>query len=94
MLLKVQDGSASAEIEGVSKNVSIGGLLVRSISPIPPHTHVTFILSVHGEQAVRPVRLIGEGKVVRVEPGDHSASFALAVECISLVKELENYLPQ
>lgn len=94
VLLRFQAESISVEVEGVSKNVSVGGLLVRSVSPIPAHTSVTFVLSVHGKQALRPVRLIGEGEVVRIEREEHQASFALAVKCISLVKELENYLPQ
>jgi hypothetical protein len=94
VLLRFQTGSTSLEVEGVSKNVSVGGLLVRSVSPIPPHTSVTFVLSVHGKHALRPVRLFGEGEIVRMEPEEHQTSFVLAVKCISLVKELENYLPQ
>src|SRR5271165_6064963 len=61
--LRYQTGADIAEIDGVSKNVSIGGLLIRSASPIPPTTAVSFVLSVHGKHAVRPVHLMGEGHV-------------------------------
>lgn len=67
--MKFQSGSSNAEIEAVSENVSVGGLLIRSALPIPQHTPVTFVLSVHGKRSVRPVHLVGEGEVVRVEGG-------------------------
>lgn len=91
--IKIQSGPMGREIEAVSKNVSLGGLLVRSVVPIPPHTPVTFILSVHGEESVRPVHLIGKGEVVRLESGEPEASFALALKCTSPVTQLEEFLP-
>ncbi len=91
--MKFQSGSATAEIEAVSQNVSVGGLLVRSALPIPQHTPVTFILSVHGKQSVRPVHLMGEGEVVRVEGGEAEATFMMAVKCNAPVTQLEEYLP-
>jgi len=91
--MKFQSGAGSAEIEAVSKNISLGGLLVRSTLPIPPHTSVTFILSVHGKHSVRPVRLMGEGEVVRVEGGEAEATFMMAVKCNAPVTQLEEYLP-
>ena len=92
MHLKFQAGSNTAEIVGVSKNVSMGGLLVRSAQAIPLHTPVTFVLSVHGKQAVRPVRLMGEGEVVRTETEGAQGSFTVAVKCNSPVSQLEDYL--
>src|ERR1700722_16950363 len=91
--MKVQSRSFAAEIEGVSKNVSVGGLLVRSAGMIPENTLVSFILSVHGERAVRPINLMGEGEVVRVESEDADATFVMAVKCKAPVIQLEEYLP-
>lgn len=90
--MNFQAGSNTAEIDGVSKNVSIGGLLVRSARPIPPQTPVTFVLSVHGKEGVRPLHLLGQGQIVRMEPDDQQG-FALAVRCNAPVTELEDYLP-
>ena len=91
--MQFQSGSSNAEIEAVSENVSVGGLLVRSALPIPQHTPVTFVLSVHGKRSVRPVHLVGEGEVVRVEGGDGAATFMMAVKCNAPVTQLEEYLP-
>ena len=91
--MKVQFGSEATEFEAVSQNVSVGGLLVRSTGVIPQNTPVTFILSVHGEQAVRPIHLIGEGEVVRVECEEVNATFVMAVKCKAPVTQLEEFLP-
>ena len=90
--LRFHAGSTDTEIEAVSKNVSVSGLLVRSVLPIPEHTPVTFILSVYGEKAVRPVHLMGEGEVVRVEGVESDATFMMAVKCNTPVTQLEEYL--
>jgi hypothetical protein len=60
---------------------------------IPENTLVWFILSVHGDQAVRPIHLMGEGEVIRVESEDADATFAMAVKCKAPVTQLEKYLP-
>lgn len=91
--LRYQYGSTTAEIEAVSKNLSVGGLLVRSALPVPEHTAVTFVLSVHGSQSLRPVHLIGEGEIVRVETVEPEGTFVMAVRCDVPVTELEEYLP-
>jgi PilZ domain len=91
--MKVQSGSEATEFEAVSKNISVGGLLVRSTFMIPCNTPVSFVLSVHGEQAVRPIHLIGEGEIVRAEGEVADATFALAVKCKAPITQLEIYLP-
>jgi hypothetical protein len=92
--VKVYAAGATTEIEGVSKNVSLGGLLVRSALPISEHTLVKFVLSVHGEHAVRPIHLAGEGEVIRVENAEDEAGYALAVQCSAPVTLLEEFLPK
>ena len=90
--LKCEIGSGGGEIEGVSKNVSIGGLLIRSASPVPQQAPVTFTVSVHGAGSLRPVHLRGEGRVIRIESGDIEGTFAIAVSCNSPLTQLEEYL--
>ncbi len=91
--LKYQTGSTTTEIDGVSKNISLGGLLVRSASPIPAETAVTFVLSVHAKHALRPVHLMGEGQVIRMEQEEAEEGFAVAVKCNAPFIDLEDYLP-
>ena len=91
MRLKYEPGGSSVEVETLSKNVSIGGLLVRSDSIIPEHTPVTFVISIQGGLAVQPIYLAGEGEIVRVE--GCGATFGLAVECKTVITQLEHYLP-
>jgi len=91
--VKFQATNCATEVETISRNVSIGGLLLNSAAMIPEHTPVNFILSVLGEQAVHPIYLAGEGKVVRVEHIQIDATFAIAVECETPIMHLEEHLP-
>lgn len=91
--MKFQSTSGITELEGVSRNVSLGGLLVRSALSIPEHTAVTFVLSVHSKQAVRPVHLAGQGEIVRVENRDMGGGYAIALRCNVPLTHLEEYLP-
>ncbi len=91
--MQVQSHALVTEIEAVSKNVSVGGLLVRSVLMIPQNTAVSFVLSVHGERAVRPIHLMGEGEIVRVESEEAGATFVMAIKCKAPVTQLEEYLP-
>jgi hypothetical protein len=90
--LRFEVGSGNGEIEGVSKNVSVGGLLIRSASPVPQQAPVTFTVSVHGAGSLRPVHLRGEGRIIRIESGDIEGTFAIAVSCNSPLTQLEAYL--
>jgi hypothetical protein len=91
--LKFETESKVSEIEAVSKNLSVGGLLVRSALPVPHDTYVTFVLSVHGSQSVRQIHLAGEGQVVRLESSESDGTFMMAVRCNEPVTQLEEYLP-
>jgi hypothetical protein len=75
-------GSAG-EVETISKNVSIGGLLLTTPSLIPCHTPVRFVMTIQGGPMVRPIQVKGEGEVVRVESTASETGFAIAVECIN-----------
>ena len=86
-----QAGGPVVEVESISKNVSIGGLLLESTSMIPEHTPVTFIIRIEGERSGRPIYLAGEGQTVRVE--SVGVAFTIAVECETVITQLEDYLP-
>ena len=91
--LKIVGDGFAGELETISKNLSIGGFLMRSASAIPLHTPITFIISVHGQQGVRPIHLAGQGTIVRVETNDNDATFLLAVQCEMPMAQLEQHLP-
>lgn len=89
--LQCSPGGTAIEVETISKNVSLGGLLVRGASRIPPNTVVSFIITIQGERTVRPIYLTGEGEVVRIE--DCGTEFWIAVRCKAIITHLEKYLP-
>lgn len=91
--LKFQSHSGISEIDTVSRDLSMGGLLVRSAEAVPQCTPVSFVLSVHGVESLRPVYLTGEGEVVRVEFRNDENGYALAIRCSAPVTELKDYLP-
>lgn len=81
-------------LETISRNVSIGGLLVRSVSAILPHTPVSFVITVHGARSVRPIHLVVNGKIVRVESNQSDATFSIAVQCETTLTQSDEYLPR
>jgi len=78
--------------EAISRNVSIGGLLLQSKDSLPLHTQVSLKMEVQGPQWPRSVQLQSNGEVVRVEPLESDAGFAIAVECKQPITEMENNL--
>ena len=76
------------KLETVSKNVSTGGVLLKAGDEIPLHTSVNMIMKVHGPTLRRPVRLVGEGEVVRVEQLWAEKGFAIAIACRKSIAEL------
>ena len=80
-----------SELQAVTKDVSIGGLLLESASPIPQRCPVDFVMTLHGGSVTRPIQVMGEGEVVRVEPHGLDAGFAIAIKC---KRELQLNLPE
>ena len=80
------------ELATISKNVSIGGLLLRSYDSLPAHTQVSLTMDLQDPRLRRPIRLLGEGEVVRVQPLESGAGFAIAIECKRPITEIENHL--
>jgi hypothetical protein len=90
--VKVHSAALIAEFEAVSRDISICGLLLETSSMIPQHTPVSFIVTVEGSELGRPIQLVGEGKVVRVDPKAAEEVFAIAVECARPITQIDHYL--
>ena len=90
--LKVRDVDLIIEFEAVTKNISICGLLLETAAMIPQHTPVSFTVTVDGRELGRPIRFVGEGKVVRVKPKAEREVFAIAVECAQPIQQIDHYL--
>jgi hypothetical protein len=89
--LTFQSGAPLTEVEAISKNVSIGGMLLKTASPIPQRSSVNFTIRLYGIQTLRPINLVGEGRVVRVEP-QGGEGIAIAIECSRPISQIETYL--
>lgn len=66
--LEFSSGGKSFELDALTRNLGIGGLLLESPYPIPMECSVNFTISVEGERMVCPLEFAGSGEVVRVDP--------------------------
>jgi hypothetical protein len=80
---------AIRELNAISTNVSIGGVLVNAAHAVPPHTPVSLVMEVKGPWSHRPVRLVAKGEVVRVEELGTEGGFAIAVQCQQPIIEMK-----
>ena len=87
--LKIFIEDTVSELQAITQNVSVGGFLLVTASPVPQHCLVDFIMTLHGGHLIRPIRVVGQGQVVRVEPLQPSAGFAVAIKCN---REIEHHL--
>lgn len=78
--VKARSSGIVSEINGISRNLSIGGVLLETESIIPQDSHVSFTVAVRDDRIVRPTVLVGEGMVVRIERISNGA-FRIALEC-------------
>jgi hypothetical protein len=79
-------------LRAVSRNVSVGGLLLKSEDQIPAHTPIKLTMNVAGFASGHAVRLLGEGEVVRTESLGPDAGFAIAIECYRPIREMRDDL--
>jgi hypothetical protein len=91
--VKFHSGSLVSELDAVSRNVSLGGMLLETAAVIPQHSPVSFLMTVQAGRMVHPIKLAGEGEVVRVENVAAGAGFAVAVECKHPIAQIESILP-
>jgi hypothetical protein len=80
------------ELNAVSANISIGGVLLKAVVAVPPHTQVRLVMEVKGPWSDRPVRLVAKGEVVRVESLGADAGFAIAIQCQQPITEMKGSL--
>jgi len=86
-------GGSISELDAVSRNVSIGGMLLETTSKIPEHSPVRFVMTVQESHMLHAIELAGQGEVVRVEDIGVRPGFAIAVECKDPIAQVERYLP-
>lgn len=91
MLFPTDEGISS--VNTFSRDVSIGGLSLHCPVPIPEHSAVSFVMSLRG-RTLRPIELMGEGEVVRVEHSAAEGEFSIAVACRNPITQIEQYLPE
>lgn len=89
--LLFRSGELISEVDTLSRDVSVGGLLVESPVLIPQNAAVNFVISLRG-RTLRPVELMGEGRVVRVEHAK-AAEFAVAIECKNPISQIDTHVP-
>ena len=77
--VQVHAGASASELDAVSRNVSLGGMLLEAGTSIPQQCKVMLTMTLQGDHFVRPIQLTAEGRVVRVE--QTNPGFAIAVEC-------------
>lgn len=90
VLLSFPSSGNVRELAAMSKNVSTGGFLLKTVDAIPPTTHVGVTMEVQGPWSRRTVRLQGEGEVVRVEKLADEPGFAIAIKCEKPISQMEN----
>ena len=80
--LEFRSAGQACRIDTFTKNVSGWGLLVESPSHIPKDAPVTFTVVAEGRQAIRPMELVGEGKVARMVLDPCGPGFAIALKSV------------
>lgn len=81
-------GNAIAQVDAVTRNISLGGLLLESPHLVPHRSPVEFTITVKGRSSCTPIQLKGTGKVVRVGPGGKLDRFGIAVACSQPMTQL------
>jgi c-di-GMP-binding flagellar brake protein YcgR len=90
--LSFSSESSDQTLDAVSRNISLGGLLLESDRAVEVGIHVNLCIAVQGPQSSRQVRLQAQGEVVRVQRLDSSAGFAIAVACKRPLMEVRESL--
>ncbi len=72
---------AESRLECVSKNISLGGVLLEAPALIPLNCALEFVIRAVGERMTRQIEFKGKGEVVRVQPDPPGSGFLIAVKC-------------
>lgn len=81
---------AGSSLDTLSRNVSLGGMLLDSKLPVPLDIPVLLTMTLDGEPIVRPLQITAEGRVVRVDKS--KSGFAIAVQCTRPLSRIESLL--
>jgi len=90
--VKFPSGYSIVEVDTVSRNISIGGLLLESTCLIPYRSPVEFTITLTGLPISRLIKLGGAGEVVRLDRGAAKDKFGIAVACAEPISHIEGYL--
>ena len=90
--VRFPSGSSMVEVEIVSRNISIGGLLLESTCMIPHGSAVEFTITLTGLPISRLIKLGGAGEIVRLEPSAAKDRFRIAIACAQPICRIEDYL--
>lgn len=69
------------QLDALSENISVGGILLETALPVPQKSGVEFVMTIQRSQKNRPIRLKGSGQVVRVEHHPSREGFRVAIQC-------------
>lgn len=83
-----QYGESALRMNGESRNVSTGGLLMKGPWEIPVGTSVKLSLIIRRGHAIRPIHLRTEGKVVRLHSTAPDGGSTIAIQFDAPVTEL------
>jgi hypothetical protein len=75
------DGIES-QLDAITRNVSIGGLLLDSPRSIPLECSVSFTMIAEGGNVSHPLEFTGAGQVLRVNPDFSGDRFDIALKCL------------
>jgi len=78
--LKYRNDGELQELETMSNNISQGGVLLQALSPVPPNCEVEFVMTIQRSKTLKPIRLKGAGRVVRLERDLLGTGFGIAIE--------------
>jgi hypothetical protein len=84
--VKLRGTGHDVQLDGITKNVSAGGVLLESSTRLPKRSLVSFTIVAHRETMIHPIEFTGEGKVVRVEPDPGIAGYAIALKCLQPIQ--------
>jgi len=88
--LKVCRGDSNCELQTVSQNMGVQGILVQADRPVPQDCEASFVITVQEKHIVRLLRLVGDGRVVRVEPNRSGVGFLIALQCSQPMSDMRH----
>ena len=92
VFLSVSAGKVAREYEGVSKNVSVGGMLIKTSQQLPLHANVTLTMQLSGRKSGRAIRLSADAEVVRVQPLPLEGKYAVGVKYHGPIADIRAHL--